>query len=64
VWKRRRTALYDHGYTVLPVVDAMTDVNANAHGQVGFIPRVARQAIQSMRAASKSGLGAEYTKAE
>jgi hypothetical protein len=35
-----------------------------ARQQVGLIPRVARQAIQSMRAASKSGLGAEYTKAE
>jgi hypothetical protein len=31
VWKRRRAALYDHGYTVLPVVDAMTDLNADAH---------------------------------
>jgi len=31
VWKRRRAALYDHGYTVLPVVDAMTDLDADEH---------------------------------
>lgn len=29
--KRRRAALDDHGYTVLPLVDAMTDLNADAH---------------------------------
>ncbi len=31
MWKRRRAALYDHGYTVLPVVDAMTDLDADEH---------------------------------
>jgi len=46
-----------------PIRRGLNSTGMFACKHVGFIPRGARQAIQSMRAASKSGLGAEYTKA-
>jgi hypothetical protein len=50
VWKRGRAALYDHGYAVLPAVDAMTNLNADAyrHGVENVFPLISEIATPLM----------------